>query len=94
MPDGTLRLDVRQSFRTDDGEILFFEATGVITTNQELMDRFGKGETLTPKDEYFVSASTISTTSKKYAWLNNLVVVGKMSSVNKERAKLDLYAVH
>ena len=94
MPDGTLRLDVRQSFKADDGEILLFEVGGVITTNKELMDRFGKGETLTPKDEYFVTAATIATTSKKYSWLSNLVVIGKMSSVNKERAKLDLYAVY
>lgn len=93
MPDGSMRLDVRQSFKTDDGEILFFQVTGVITTTKEVMDRFGKGEVLTPKDEYFMTAATVTTTSKKYEWLSHTIILGKMVTVQNTKAKLDLYTV-
>ena len=91
MPDGTLRLDVRESIKADDGEILFLESGGVIVTNKELLDRFSKGEVLTAIDEFFITAGTIATTSKKYDWLNHVQLVGKMISVQNTKARFDLF---
>ena len=93
MPDGTLRLDARESIKADDGEILFLELGGVVVTNKELLDRFSKGEVLTPKDEYFITAGTIATTSKKYDWLNHVQLIGKMISVQSTKARFDLFTV-
>jgi len=52
-----------------------------------------QAETLTQADEYFVAAPTCSTMSKKYAWLCNTQMIGKMTSVNNQRAQLDLFVV-
>jgi hypothetical protein len=58
MADGSIRLDVRLTIKTDDGELVFFEASGVIVPTKEAMDRFNKGEVLTSKDEYFLDQNS------------------------------------
>lgn len=93
MPDGTFRLDVRGTIKTDDGELIFFEYGGVIATSKEVMDRFGAGEVITYKDEYFITTPRFTTASKKYAWLGQIQAVGKMVSVQTTRVKYDIFAV-
>jgi uncharacterized protein DUF3237 len=93
MPDGTLRLDVRGTIKTDDGELILIEYNGVIVTSKEVMDRFGAGEVITFKDEYFITAPRFTTASKKYAWLNQIQAVGKMVSVQNTRIKYDIFGV-
>src|SRR3974377_2092143 len=39
MTDCSLRLDVRGTIKTDDGEFIFFEYSGVIVPTKEIMDR-------------------------------------------------------
>ena len=94
MPDGTLRLDVRLTIKTDDGELILAEYNGVIVPSKEVMDRFGKGEVITSNDEYFVIAPRFTTASKKYEWINQLQTVGKMISIQNTRIKYDIFAVH
>ena len=94
MPDGSLRIDVRGTIKTDDAELILSEYGGIIVPIKEAMDRFNKGEVLTTKDyEYFITAPRFTTASKKYAWLNHVQAVGKMVSVQKTRIKYDLFAV-
>jgi hypothetical protein len=93
MADGSLRLDVRGTIKTDDGEFIFVEYSGVIVPTKEIMDRFGKGEVITSKEEYFITAPKFSTTSKKYEWLNHIQAVGKMVSVQNTKVKYDVFAV-
>ena len=93
MPDGSLRLDVRATIKTDDGELILVEYGGIIVPSKEVMDRFNKGEVIASKDEYFITAPRFTTASKKYAWLNHLQAVGKMVSVQKTKIKYDLFAV-
>ena len=93
MPDGSLRLDVRATIKTDDGELILVEYGGIIVPSKEVMDRFNKGEVIASKDEYFITAPQFTTASKKYAWLNHLQAVGKMVSVQKTKIKYDLFAV-
>ena len=93
MPDGTFRLDVRATIKTDDGEIIFLEYNGVIVPTKEAMDRYGKGDVLTAKDEYFVTAPRFTTASKKYEWLNQLQAVGKMVTSQATKIKYDIFAV-
>jgi hypothetical protein len=52
MPEGSFRLDIRATIKTDDGELILFESDGVVVASKEVMERFNKGEVITAKDEY------------------------------------------
>ena len=43
MPDGSLRSDVRATIKTDDGELILTEYTGVLVAGKEAGDRFKRG---------------------------------------------------
>ena len=93
-PDGSFRLDVRGTIKTDDGEMIFVEYTGVVVSTEEATDRYNKGEVITSKDEYFVTAPRFTTASKKYEWINQLQAVGKMVSRQRNgQLKYDVFAV-
>ena len=79
--EGHLRLDVRGTIKTDDGELILFEYYGVLSFPKEAFDRALKGEVVTAKDGYFITAPIFTTASKKYAWLTQIQAVGKMTSV-------------
>ncbi len=81
MPDGNLRLDVRAAIKTADGALVYITYNGVISHSKDSADRLAKGETLTSKDLYFITAPTMQTASEKYAWLNHVQCVGKMVEV-------------
>lgn len=72
LPDGSLRLDVRATIKTDDGEIILVTYSGAIAASKEVNDRLNNGEVLTFKDEYFITAPQFTTGSKKYDWLNQI----------------------
>jgi hypothetical protein len=93
MPDGSARIDVRTTIKTDDGELIFVEYNGVIFASKEVNDRFGKGEVITSKDEYFVTAPRFTTASKKYEWINHLQAVGKMVTIQNTKITYDIFAV-
>jgi hypothetical protein len=94
MPDGSLRLDVRITIKTDDNALIFVEYGGIIVWPKEVSDRFGKGEVITAADGYFLTAPRFTTASPNYAWLNHLQAVGKMVTVQKgTRIVYDIFAV-
>jgi hypothetical protein len=93
MPDGSLRLDVRASLKTDDGELILVTYNGIIAPNKDATDRFNKGEDITSNDEYFLTAPRFTTASKKYDWLNKVQAVGKMVALQKDKLKYDLFLV-
>ena len=93
-PDGTSRLDVHTTIKTDDGELILVEYNGVIVPTKESNDRFDKGEVLTSKDEYFITAPRFTTASKKYEWINQIQAVGKMVTLQNTKIKSDILSVH
>ena len=96
MPDGSSRLDVRFTIKTDDGEFVFVEYSGISAPTKKSQERLEKGETVTAAEGYgyFVTAPRFMTTSAKYAWLNEIQAVGKMVSVQRGVAiKYDVFAV-
>jgi hypothetical protein len=95
MPDGSLRLDVRATIKTDDGEIILVTYSGAIANNKEVMDRFNNGEVITSKDGwYFITAPQFTTGSKKYEWLNQIQAVGKLVSIQRGvKIKYDWFIV-
>jgi len=93
-PDGSLRLDVRVSGKTDDGELIFIEYNGIIVISKENFERFTKGDVLGPKDMYFITAPRFTTQSKKYSWLNSVQAIGKMTSLQNTKVKYDIFAAY
>jgi hypothetical protein len=83
MPDGSFRLDVRSTIKTNDGAFIFVEYNGVVFASKEETGRFFKGDTITAKDEYFLTAPRFTTASKTYDWLNKVQAVGKMVTRRK-----------
>jgi len=93
-PDGSLRLDVRASVKTDDDEFISVAYNGIVVPNKDATDRLSKGEVITSNDEYFVITPRFSTASKKYDWLNKVQAVGKMVAFQRGKLKYDLFLVH
>jgi Protein of unknown function (DUF3237) len=93
-PDGSLRIDVRGTIRTDDDEIIFVETNGVIVRSKEVVDRFNNGEVITSKDEYFMTTTRFTTASNKYGWINQFQAIGKLVSRQKNGPlKYDVFVV-
>jgi Protein of unknown function (DUF3237) len=96
MPDGSSRLDVRFTIKTDDNEMIFVEYGGIVAFSKEAQERFGKGEPVTAVDGYgyFITAPRFMTKSAKYAWLNHVQAVGKMVSLQRGVSiKYDVFTV-
>ncbi len=95
-PAGSGRLDVRATLKTDDGALLYTAYNGISSLSKESFDRLMKGETLTSKDLYFITAPTMQTSSDKYAWLNHVQCVYKiveMKMGENSFLKYDLFIV-
>ena len=96
MPDGARKLDVRLSVRTDDGALVYIAYTGRARASADLVQRLEAGETLGPDRFYFVIAPTFETAAPAYAWLNDIVAVGKIVSINRSTDRhvtYDIFAV-
>jgi hypothetical protein len=65
-PEGTGTLDIRVTFRTDDGAIIFGQYDGRVDASQGLD---------LPKTIYV--APRFETGDERYAWLNRIQAVGK-----------------
>lgn len=78
MPAGVLRLDVRATLKTDEGDLLYISYNGLIQHTEASAAKLGAGEKFTHKDvAYFVTAPTVQTSSKKYDYLNRVQLINK-----------------
>jgi hypothetical protein len=94
MPDGSRRLDVRGTIKTDDGEIILVTYSGIIAASKEVMDRFVNGGVITSEEAYFITTPQFTTGSEKYGWLNRIQAIGKMVSVQRGvNIKCDVFIV-
>src|SRR5262245_3287309 len=96
MPDGSSRLDVRFTIKTDDGAFIFVEYGGIVAFSKEAQERLAKGEVVNMSDNpgYFITAPRFMTESPKYAWLNHVQAVGKMVSLQRGvRIKYDVFVI-
>ena len=91
MPDGTIRLDVRFTIKTDDGEFILTEYNAVVVPSKEVLDKFAKAETVNSNELYWIGAPRFTTSSKKYAWLNGVQAAGKMVNLQNSRIKCDIF---
>jgi len=96
MPDGSKRLDVRFTIKTDDNQFIFVEYGGIQVFTKEAADRLTKGETVNVAEGYgyFITTPRFMTNSAKYAWLNDIQAIGKMVSLRRGVSiKYDIFIV-
>lgn len=74
--DGVGELDVRGTFRTDDGALIYISYRGVLAAPAEAWERFRAGEEADPSQYYFRTAPRFETGDARYAWLNTSVCLG------------------
>lgn len=78
MPAGVLRLDVRATLKTDEGDLIYITYNGIIQHSEASFAKLNAGEKFTHKDiDYFVTAPTFQTSSKKYDYLNRVQILNK-----------------
>ncbi|HVR07058.1 MAG TPA: DUF3237 domain-containing protein [Thermoanaerobaculia bacterium] len=73
--DGVRALDVRITFRADDGHLVYAAAEGLLAISPETFARVLAGEDVDPSEYYFRTTPRFETASEKYAWLNRVVAV-------------------
>jgi hypothetical protein len=87
--DGVLRLDVRATFETDDGALIYVQYYGIV--RQEAGRPIAKpGEPSDYGDAYFMTSPRFETGDERYTWLNGLVCVAE----GKRTAKGVAYRVY
>ncbi len=75
-PEGVLRLDVRATFETDDGALIYVQYYGV-RRSEAGRPAAQPGETSEYGDAYFMTTPRFETGDDRYAWLNDLVCVAE-----------------
>jgi hypothetical protein len=75
-PDEVARLDVRITFETDDGALIYGQYYG-IGRREENRPVSQPGESSEYGDAYFMTTPRFETGDERYAWLNDLVCVAE-----------------
>jgi hypothetical protein len=73
--DGTALADLRYTLQTDQGALLYVQATGVRHGTAEVLARLGRGEDVDPSEYTFRTAIRIETATPELDWLNKGVFV-------------------
>ena len=96
LPNGSSRIDVRLTLKTDDGALIYVCYNGVIRHTQASRERLLKGEIITSNDSYGMITPTFRTSHAKYAWLNATQAIGKVVELKLGEGsfiKYDVFAV-
>lgn len=75
-PDG-VQLDVRATAQTDDGALIYAAYSGLIIAAPDVFSRLVSGEDVPLSEYYFYTNPMFQTGSEKYAWLNQLIAIGR-----------------
>ncbi len=81
-PDGTGEGDVRDTYQTDDGAIIYVSYRGILAIGEDVWERIRAGEDVPAREYYLRGQPMFETGSEKYDWLNRIVAV----SVGKQEA--------
>ena len=89
--EGTMWLDLRLTFETDDGAFIFGQGNGVWRSDPAQPPR-PEGEPAQYGDMYIMSTQRFETGDERYKWLNDMVFVaeGKMNPVAEEGYMADI----
>ena len=75
--DGVGRLDVRVTFETQDGALIYMQYCGVIVMNEAITRALSGGGETKYGDTYFMTQPRFETGHPDYAWLNSVVAVAE-----------------
>lgn len=89
--DGVVRLDVRATFETDDGAMIYVQYYGV-KRPEEGKAAPAPGAESQYGEEYFMTSPRFETGDERYAWLNGLVTVAE-GRITAEGVAYRVYAV-
>jgi len=81
-PDGVGEGDVRDTYQTDDGAIIFVSYRGILDIGPDVWARIGAGEDVPASEYYLRGQPMFETGSEKYDWLNKIISV----SIGKQEA--------
>jgi Protein of unknown function (DUF3237) len=90
--DQIARVDVRATFRTDDGVLIYYTARGTIQIPADGLERLAAGERLPFEETYVRTTPSFETADERYTWLNRLVVVTH-SQVSQDHIDHRMYQV-
>ena len=94
-PRDVLRLDARVTWQTHDGAKIYVSYRGVLKTLSEIRRQRAAGGTMSDDDFrslYFRTTPVFETGDPRYAWLNDIVVVG-MGGAIPDGVKYELFEV-
>lgn len=74
-PDGIAEGDVRDTYKTDDGQLIYIYYRAIINATQAVWERIFKNEIVDPSEYYFKATPCFETGSDKYNWLNGIVSI-------------------
>jgi hypothetical protein len=74
--DGSRRLDVRMTLKTDDGHLIYTSYSGILQVSADVMRRITEGANVDVSEYYFRATPLFETASGKYGWLNGIVALG------------------
>ena len=93
MPGGTLRVDGRCCFETDDGTIIYGIYKGRWKIAPEQMAKLGDPEGVDPSEYYLRITFEFETTSEgSYDWMNHIIAVAAGRRVD-DGIRYEVYAV-
>ncbi len=75
--DGLSTLDVRKTFETDDGALIFVTYQGLYQFNEQLSANLEKGEGYAFGDTLFQVQMQFETGDERYSWLNKTLAVAE-----------------
>jgi hypothetical protein len=90
--DGVSQLDVRVTFCTDDGALIYAYYRGIVKVAPDVMERMQQGEDVGPSEYYFRTTPAFETGSEKYGWLNQIIAVG-VGSLASGKVRYKVYEI-
>ncbi len=91
-PDGVGRLDVRATFETHDGGLIYLSYFGILHLTEDVTRKLGGGGATEYGDLYFFTQPRFETGDPRYAWLNGIVALGQ-GKVGPQRVDYRVYQV-
>jgi hypothetical protein len=93
-PDGFGRLDVRFTFQTPDGALIYVQYLGVVEITEGMAAVLAGGDRPTDYgDQYFFTTPRMETGDERYAWVNQTVFVGEGRLLPGPRVEYRVYRV-
>ena len=75
-PDGVAEMNIREIACTNDQQMIYVSATGLIVATPEIFQQWQQGQLVDPSRYSMRSVYVFETSAEQYAWLNRIVAVG------------------